>query len=104
MNPTDNSTLFPDEEYDSFRESIIKELLGECSLEVEKVIVVSKNIIEEQMVSVTLKLYSREGSLLNEEAIPNRIPSMTVGKIHSEKPLIKGIHLKSNYEEKKELQ
>lgn len=104
LNPTDSSTLFSDDEYDAFRNNTIQELLGNYSSEVKQVMVISKSIVEEQMVSVTLKLYSREGSLLNEEAIPNRVASTTIGKIHSKKPFISGIHLKTNNEDKKELQ
>lgn len=93
-NPSYNEPLFPDEEYDALRKEEAFSMLGDFSMEVERVYVLSKNVVKGATINTYLKFYSREGDLLDEEVIPNRISSTTLGKISSKMPLLNGIKLK----------
>ena len=93
-NPSHNEALFPNEEYDALRKQEVFGMLGDFTMEVDRVYVLSKNVVKGATINTYLKFYSREGDLLEEEVIPNRVPSTTLGKISTKLPSLKGIKLK----------
>lgn len=84
-------------EEDNIKLNIVKEMLGEFSDSYEKVLVVSKESDGYRALKTTLKLYSKEGYLLDTESIPNLSHDDSgENKNNSNPNIIKGISLKEN--------
>ena len=83
------------EEEDKLKLHIVKEILGDFSESYDKVLVMSKEVDGYKALKTTLKLYSKEGHLLDTELIPN-LPHTDDDKDqnNNDQNIIKGISLK----------